>query len=127
MKQQIQIQQNASWMVIYRPTHEGSGIARSLHDFIAWNLTNTGIFLVRLAYHIEWNRQFGSRMKVSNGMGATVDNPIWKTLWTKRCPSKIKINVWRTLNGALPCRAVLADRHIKTLHNAQLATYAPRP
>mgnify|MGYP001007906641 CR=1 FL=1 len=88
--------------------------AHDMTDFIAWNLTKTGTFSVRSVYHIEWNRQFGSRMKVSNGMGATVDNPIWKTLWTLRCPSKIKIKVWRNLHGALPCQAVLADRHIKT-------------
>ena len=54
--------------------------AHDMTDFIAWNLTKMGIFSVRSAYHIEWNRQFGSRMKLSNGMGAAVDNSIWKTL-----------------------------------------------
>ncbi|KQJ89430.1 hypothetical protein BRADI_4g25636v3 [Brachypodium distachyon] len=46
-------------------------------------------------------------------MESSTNNTAWKTLWKLRIPAKVKIFVWRTLHGALPCRVVLANRHIK--------------
>jgi ribonuclease HI len=46
-------------------------------------------------------------------MGSAEINPIWKDLWKLKIPSKIKIFSWKALHGTLPCRAILADRHMK--------------
>jgi hypothetical protein len=35
-----------------------------------------------------------------------------KSIWSLKVPSKIKIFGWRVLHGIIPCRGVLANRHI---------------
>ena len=40
-----------------------------MSDFIAWSYTKNGMFSVRSAYSVEWNDQYGSKLKHSNGMG----------------------------------------------------------
>jgi hypothetical protein len=37
---------------------------------------------------------------------------LWKSLWKLKVPAKIKIFGWRALKGLLPCRAILANRHV---------------
>lgn len=46
-------------------------------------------------------------------MGRINANPIWSRIWSLSCPTKVKIFVWRTLHGTLPCRVTLANRHMK--------------
>ncbi|KAI4965825.1 hypothetical protein ZWY2020_048079 [Hordeum vulgare] len=46
-------------------------------------------------------------------MGRTTVNPIWSKIWHLSCPTKVKIFIWRTLHGTLPCRVTLANRHMK--------------
>ena len=82
-------------------------------DFIAWNFTKKGIFSVRSAYFVEWDHQYGNKLRHTNGMGRTTVNPIWARIWKLACPAKVKIFIWRTLHGTIPCRVNLANRHVK--------------
>ena len=40
-----------------------------MKDTLAWNYEKNGMFSVRSAYSVEWNYQYGSKLKFSNGMG----------------------------------------------------------
>jgi hypothetical protein len=40
-----------------------------MSNFVAWNLTETGTFLVRSAYYAEWDNQFGCRILNLHGVG----------------------------------------------------------
>ena len=82
-------------------------------DFIAWSYMKNGMFSVRSAYSVEWDHQYGSKLRHSNGMGRTTVNPIWSKIWKLACPAKVKKIIWRTLHGTLPCRITLANKHMK--------------
>lgn len=86
----------------------------NLEDFVAWELTKSGTFSVRSAYHAEWSANYAGRSTIVDGQGSAHDCRIWKIMWSLKVPAKIKIFIWKSLHGALPCKAVLADRHIKT-------------
>lgn len=45
--------------------------------------------------------------------GGVGDEKVWKQLWQLKVPSKIKIFGWRVLHGDIPCKGVLANRHIE--------------
>lgn len=45
-------------------------------------------------------------------MGDTSERQVWANLWKLQIPSKIKILGWRALHGIIPCRGILANRHI---------------
>ena len=47
------------------------------------------------------------------GMGRSNANPVWSKIWKLSCPAKVRIFMWRTLHGTLPCRVTLANRHVK--------------
>jgi ribonuclease HI len=85
-----------------------------MEDFVSWNYTNTGIFTVRTAYHIEWDHQHGRKLRRTNHQGSAAINPVWASLWALRVPAKMKIFSWRFVHGTIPCKAVLANRHIIT-------------
>ena len=85
----------------------------NMTDFIAWSYTKKGMFSVQSAYSVEWNYQYGSKLKYSNGMGRITPNLIWCQIWKLSCPAKVKFFIWRTLHGTLPCRVTLANRHMK--------------
>lgn len=93
-------------LAIPLPMHE-------MIDFVAWSHTKTGLFSVRSAYHCEWEYQYGNKLINENISDNSIPNGIWDTVWSLQCPAKVKIFVWRALHGAIPCRAVLADRHMK--------------
>lgn len=76
--------------------------------------TKNGLYTVRSAYVEEWKKQHGRKLEYSDGMGRSKVNPIWGKIWKLACPAKVKIFIWRTLHGTLPCRVTLANRHIKT-------------
>ena len=71
------------------------------------------MFSVWSAYSVEWDHQYGSKLRYSNAMGRTIVNPIWSKIWKLSCPAKVKIFIWCTLDGTLPCRVTLANRHMK--------------
>jgi hypothetical protein len=80
-------------------------------DFVAWHHNKLGLFTVRSAYYCQWNYKFGrNNMNVNISEGA--NNPVWGKLWNLEIPSKIKFFGWRVLHAMIPCRGVLANRHI---------------
>ena len=82
-------------------------------DFIAWSYTKNGMFSVRSAYSIEWENQYGNKLKYSNGMGRTTVNPIWSKIWKLACPAKVIKFIWHTLHGTLLSRLTLANELTK--------------
>lgn len=52
----------------------------------------------------------GSNWKEMEGLNT---NDIWDTFCNLLCPSEVKVFLWKTLHGALPCRSILANRHLK--------------
>ena len=83
-----------------------------LEDFVAWNGTKSHTFSVRSAYYIEWEHQYGARVRgeVASTAGT---NPVWDILWKLQVPSKVKKFVWRALHGTVPGMCILNNRHIK--------------
>ena len=82
-----------------------------MSDFIAWDPTKNGIFSVRSAYQVEWNAQFGHLLQTR--AESSYPDEKWNLIWTLQCPAKIRIFIWRVLHSAVPCRAVLASKHMK--------------
>lgn len=69
------------------------------------------LFSVRSAYHVQWQHKFGNNTRMGCASG-TGNNQVWKTLWDLDIPAKIKNFGWRVLHGIIPCRAILANRHV---------------
>lgn len=49
-------------------------------------------------------------------------NPVWKKVWSLKVPAKIKIFTWTALKGVIPCKGILANRHIITSSLCPLCT-----
>ena len=79
-------------------------------DLVAWHFNRSGMFSVKSAYHGQWKKNFGNRLNTPTTESST--RQVWKKLWKLHVPGKIKIFGWRALCGLLPCRAILANRHI---------------
>jgi hypothetical protein len=86
-----------------------------MNDFVSWHFTKTGVFTVRSCYHAEWDHQHGNKMRRTSVYGTSSSLPVWKTIWSLNVPAKIKIHLWRSLLGAIPCNGVLANRHMQSL------------
>ena len=92
-------------LAIPLPIHE-------MLDFVTWSFTKNGLFTVRSAYWEEWNKQYGRKLQYTNGMGRSDANPVWSKIWKLSCSGKVKIFIWHILHGTLPCRVMLANRHV---------------
>jgi hypothetical protein len=82
-----------------------------MDDFISWHFTKTGVFSVRSCYYVEWEHQHGRKLRRTSGYGTSSTLPIWKTMWSLSVLAKIKIHLWSSLLGAIPCNGVLANSH----------------
>jgi hypothetical protein len=60
------------------------------NNFIAWHYSKSYTFSVRSAYHLEWNHQFGQKVRRADGQGSVRDNPSWDIPWKLTIPSKVK-------------------------------------
>jgi hypothetical protein len=80
-------------------------------DLVAWHYNRSGLFSVKSAYHCQWESKFGVRSNQVQANTASRSR-LWKSLWKLKVPAKIKIFGWRALKGLLPCRAILANRHV---------------
>jgi hypothetical protein len=67
-------------------------------DFIAWHKSKNFIFSVQSAYYVEWEHQFGARVR-RDGQGSSLVNPVWENLWKRHVPGKVKFFLWRALHG----------------------------
>ena len=83
-------------------------------DFIAWHFSKNGKYSVRPGYHIQWKSKFGANSSQLALPGGSAINPVWKTIWQLKIPSKVKIFIWRSLHGIVPLKCILANRHIGT-------------
>jgi ribonuclease HI len=94
-------------------------------DFIAWSFSKHGMYTVRSAYHLQWRYQFGSTGRLLTSPGVSATNPVWKTVWKLKLPSKIKIFIWRSLHGILPVKSTLVNRHIGTSGQCPICSSGP--
>lgn len=81
-------------------------------DVVAWHYNKNGYFSAGSAYHLQWNHKFGANRVFDQAGGAGCEQ-VWSKLWSLDVPSKIKIFGWRVLHGLIPCRGILANRHIE--------------
>jgi hypothetical protein len=95
---------------------------QAFDDFLAWCFTKHGRYTVRSGYHVQWKHQFGASAGLLALPGGSINNPVWKTLWKLKIPSKVKIFIWRALHGILPLKCILANRHIPTPGGVRFAT-----
>jgi hypothetical protein len=79
---------------------------RGFDDFIAWSYTKHGRYTIRSGYHLQWRHQFDASAGQLALPGSSALNPVWKTLWQLKVPSKVKIFLWRALHGILPNRHI---------------------
>jgi hypothetical protein len=86
-------------------------ITNGREDLVAWHLNRNGLFSVRSAYHCQWMHQFGNGM-MGEQAGGSGDIDVWAKLWKLNLPSKIKIFGWRALHGMIPCKGMLANKHV---------------
>jgi hypothetical protein len=63
---------------------------RGFEDFIAWRFTKHGKYTVRSGYHVQWRHQFGASARQLALPGSSALNPVWKSVWQLKIPSKIK-------------------------------------
>jgi hypothetical protein len=76
------------------------------------------------AQHIIANgkAKFGQRHNQVQASTAS-GNQLWKKLWGLKVPGKIKIFGWRALKGLIPCRAILANRHVGNSGNCPVCMH----
>jgi ribonuclease HI len=94
-------------------------------DFIAWAFTKHGRYTIRSGYHTQWRHSFGPRAGHLAIPGTSAMNPVWKSVWRLKIPSKIKIFLWRALHGILPLKSILVNRHVGTSGQCPICSIAP--
>jgi hypothetical protein len=83
--------------------------SQGFDDFIAWGATKHGRYTVRSGYYLQWRHQFGPSAGQLALPGSLAINPVWKTVWRMKIPSKIKIFLWRALHGIIPLKCILSN------------------
>ena len=64
-----------------------------ISDFVAWHHSKSGRFSVKYAYYVEWEAQYGDKLRSVEGQGTAYLNPVWKGLWSLRVLAKVKKNL----------------------------------
>ena len=82
-----------------------------MEDFVAWGMTF--FFFVKSAYYVDWGHKFGGNLRRPNGQGTMQVGSVWQRIWSLDCSAKVKIFVWKTLHGTLPCGVNLSNTHFK--------------
>ena len=85
---------------------------QAFDDFVAWNLTRSGVFTVSSAYHEQWAHKFRNLLGSMSGSTSAIQAEIWKHLWDLQVPRKIQIFCWRALRGVVPLFSILANKHL---------------
>jgi hypothetical protein len=80
-------------------------------DCVAWHFNRSGLFSVRSAYHGQWKMKYGARLNGASSGGAS-NIQTWKNLWKLHLPGKIRVFRWRSLHGQVPCKSILANKHV---------------
>jgi hypothetical protein len=83
-----------------------------VEDFIAWNHTKTGIFSVKLAYHLAVHRK-----KIRKGWKESSrscdQQKGWLAMWGTNMPRKVKVHFRRLIENVLVVGKELKHRCIK--------------
>lgn len=79
--------------------------------FIACHPDSREIFSVRSAYHIQWTHISGTCNGVREPGGSTT-LAVWSSLWKIQVPRKVQIFGRRALDGIIPLKSILTNRHI---------------
>jgi hypothetical protein len=58
-----------------------------MQDFVPWHYTKLGTFIVRSAYHLEWDYQFGRHHPDVMSVGNPEGSRVWKKLWRLNIPA----------------------------------------
>jgi hypothetical protein len=74
---------------------------------------------VKSAYHGRWKKKFATRQSVHQGDG-TSNLQVWKNLWKLQLSEKIKNFGWRAHKDLLSCRAILANKQIRSQGGCQV-------
>ena len=103
--------------VIFDPVDARSimQIPLSLHafdDFIAWHPKRNGIFTVRSAYKVQWERSFRAHANRTERPAGSHNPEIWSKLRKLKIPRKVHFFVWMILHGIIPLKSTLTNRHI---------------
>ena len=84
---------------------------RLADDIWAWSLEKSGEFSVRSTYG-----SIISNKHLSESSSTGLEQPHWKKLWKLKIPPKVQKIWWRVMKKFIPCKAVLKERHIQTIH-----------
>ena len=97
---------------ILRTPIRGSG-----EDTWAWEPERHGTYTVKSAYRrsyeLKWHQTESERASSSDGS-------IWNRIWKLCVPPKVRVFWWRVVNGFLPARGVLLQRHIEPIANCEV-------
>lgn len=83
---------------------------RGGQDFWAWNYERSGIYSVKSAYRLLYNRKFENTL--AQAPSSSIDE-VWKCIWKLNVPPKVKVFWWRVIHEFLPARYILWKRHIE--------------
>lgn len=68
----------------------------NLPDRLVWKFPKQGVFSVRNAYHLEFQRKFCPPSFIAESSnGNNEREKWWKVLWKMKCPNKVKMFCWR--------------------------------
>uniref|UniRef100_A0A2N9G3J3 Reverse transcriptase zinc-binding domain-containing protein n=1 Tax=Fagus sylvatica TaxID=28930 RepID=A0A2N9G3J3_FAGSY len=80
-------------------------------DRLFWNATTTGLFSVRSAYFLQFQRGTAEVEGECSSVGR--EKKFWKFLWALSLPPKVKVFLWRACIGILPTHDLLWRRHMR--------------
>lgn len=86
----------------------------TFEDFIAWHPERKGIFSVRSAYRVQWQRSFQAHANMIARLAGSQTLEIWRKLWKLMIPHKVSIFCWRALHGIIPLKSILVNWHVGT-------------
>jgi hypothetical protein len=81
-------------------------------DYIAWNYTKNGIFLVKSAYHLK-QQLVRARKGMHIALSTMDEHKIWLSIWAINVPGKVKVHCWRMVQNRLALRVELDWRRFK--------------
>ena len=84
-------------------------------DFIAWHFDNRGLFSVKSAYkvHVDMLRREGVAQVGQGSVSNSVQDEVFKKLWTVQCPPKVHHFLWRLAHNSHPMYMNIARRGVE--------------
>jgi hypothetical protein len=89
------------------PTHD-------MEDFVGRSLTKTGVLLFAQLIRLSGSTSSAPRSIMHGAISGSMNpHPMWEVIWKLKCPSKVKIFLWRVMKEKIPRPFDLANRHVK--------------